>query len=69
MLDGKALSAYRDGDLSKAIEAAEGGIGETEFFRFKCFGNGNLHIEFRRMDLVDQLNAIGGRGLPDPDRD
>lgn len=69
MLDGKALSAYRDGDLSKAIEAAEGGIGETEFFRFKCFGNGNLHIEFRRMDLVDQLNAIGGRGLPDPARD
>ena len=68
MLDGKALSAYRDGDLSRAIEAAEGGIGETEFFRFKCFLNGNLHLEFKRMDLVDRLNEIGGNALPEPGR-
>ncbi len=69
MLDGKALSAYREGDLCRAIEDTEGGVGETEFFRFKCYGNGNLHLEFRRLDLVQQLNEIGGRGLPDPDRD
>lgn len=69
MLAGEGLSVYRDGDLSKAIEAAEGGTGETEFFRFKCFGNGNLHLEFRRMDLVERLNSIGGTGLPDPARD
>ncbi len=69
MLAGEGLSAYRDGDLCLAIEAAEGGIGETEFFRFKCFRNNNLHLEFKRLELVDQLNAIGGRGLPDPDRD
>ncbi len=69
MLDGKALSAYRDGDLCRTIEAADEGVGETEFFRFRCFRNGNLHIEFKRLDLVEQLNAIGGTGLPDPDRD
>ena len=69
MLDGKALSQYRDGDLCRAIEEAERGIGETEFFRFKCFRNGNLHLEFRRLDLVGQLNAIGGNCLPEPGRD
>jgi len=69
MLAGEGLSAYRNGDLCRAIEDAPGGIGETEFFKFKCFGNGNLHLEFKRMDLVEQLNAIGGNGLPDPARD
>jgi DNA repair protein RadD len=44
-------------------------IDETDYFRFKCFGNGNLHLEFLRLDLVERLNAIGGSGLPDPDRD
>lgn len=68
MLDGKSLSAYRAGDLANAIEAAEAGAGETEFFRYKCYGNGNLHLEFKRMDLVQQLNSIGGRGLPMPER-
>jgi hypothetical protein len=69
MLDGKALSAYRKGDLSTEIDAAPEGIGETDYFRFKCFGNGNLHLEFLRPDLVERLNSIGGSGLPDPDRD
>jgi len=69
MLAGKGLSVYRNGDLAQAIEAAPGGIGETKFFKFKCYGNGNLHLEFTRMDLVKQLNAIGGNGLPDPARD
>jgi hypothetical protein len=26
--------------------------------------NGNLHLEFLRPDLVQQLNMIGGKGLP-----
>jgi hypothetical protein len=68
MLAGEGLSAYRDGDLCRAIQDAPGGIGETDLFRFKCYGNGNLHLEFKRLDLVAELNKIGGRGLPDPDR-
>lgn len=68
MLDGKGLSAYRNGDLATAIENATTASGETDFFKFKCFGNGNLHLEFLRMDLVKQLNSIGGAGLPEPGR-
>jgi hypothetical protein len=68
LLDGRALSAYRGGDLLQQIETVEGPIGETEFFRYKCYGNGNLHLEFRRMDLVQQINSIGGTGLPDPNQ-
>lgn len=69
MLDGKGLSAYRNGDLVTAIENATTASGETDFFKFKCFGNGNLHVEFLRMDLVKKLNSIGGTGLPEPGRD
>ena len=34
--------------------------GETEYFRFKGYRKGSLHIEFRRPDLVTRLNAIAG---------
>lgn len=36
------------------------GTGETPYFKFKCFLNGNLHIEFRRLDLLARLNQIAG---------
>lgn len=36
---------------------------ETEYFKFKWYGNGNLHIEFKRMDLVKELNRIGGASM------
>jgi hypothetical protein len=66
MLDAKPLSAYRNGDLINAINECERGAGETEYFRFKSFLNNNLHLEFRRMDLVQRLNEVGGNGLPMP---
>lgn len=31
---------------------------ETKYFRAKCYSNGNLHLEFRRMDLVHELNSL-----------
>ena len=68
LLDGKPLSAYRNGDLINAIHESRRGVGETEFFRFKCFINSNLHLEFKRMDLVQRLNEVGGNGLPMPGR-
>ena len=68
LLDGKPLSAYRNGDLVNAIHESRRGVGETEFFRFKCFINRNLHLEFKRMDLVQRLNEVGGNGLPMPGR-
>lgn len=36
------------------------GRGETRYFKFRCFKNRNLHLEFRRPDLVDRLNKIAG---------
>ena len=68
MLDGKPLSVYRNGDLINAILESARGTGETEYFRFKSFLNNNLHLEFRRMDLVQRLNEVGGNGLPMPGR-
>jgi hypothetical protein len=68
MLDGKPLSAYRNGDLINAILESGRGTGETEYFRFKAFINTNLHLEFKRMDLVQRLNEVGGNGLPMPGR-
>ena len=68
LLDGTPPSAYRNGDLINAIQESGRGIGETESFRFKCFINGNLHLEFKRTDLVQRLNEVGGRGLPMPGR-
>jgi hypothetical protein len=48
-------------DLSNAINACgKDGKGETEFFAFRAFKNRNLHIRFRRLDLLKQLNAIAG---------
>jgi hypothetical protein len=59
LLDGKG--ALKDGkaDLVKAIQASKDGKGETDYFRFKCFKNNNLHLEFKRLDLVKQLNFFG----------
>lgn len=48
--------------LVVAIDRAKesGGFGETEYFKFRACQNGNLHLEFRRLDLVQKLNEIGG---------
>ena len=53
------IKGYRT-PLLAAINAAEDGIGETKYYKFKCYLNGNLHLEFKRMDLVKKLNAIAG---------
>ncbi|HMA94344.1 MAG TPA: DUF4942 domain-containing protein [Polyangiaceae bacterium] len=53
-----------ESDLRKAINATdpEDARFETEYFRVKTLRNGNLHLEFRRMDLVAKLNEnLGGR--------
>lgn len=61
MLDGKGLIAktYK-GPLSDAIEASPNGAGETEYFAFKCFKNGNLHLTFKRADLLKRFNEVAG---------
>lgn len=59
VLDGQGI--VRDGrpPIIEAIAASSDGTGETAYFRFRCCKNRNLHLEFKRMDLVKKLNALG----------
>jgi len=34
--------------------------GETEYFEFRCCRNGNLHLRFKRLDLLKRLNEVAG---------
>ncbi len=59
LLDGKGVMRENKGPLVMAINATEKtGRGETEYFRFRCYKNRNLHLEFKRLDLVKQLNGL-----------
>lgn len=60
MLDGRGPIKGYNGPLIDAIQASTTGTGETDFFEFKCFKNGNLHLKFKKQDLVDRLNYIAG---------
>ncbi len=55
-------------DLENAIGVSgTAGVGETEFFRFKCFRNGNLHLEFLQLEHLATFNRIaGGLNLKPP---
>lgn len=65
MLDG---APKVENELKAAICASPDGAGETRWFRFRCFRNGNLHLTFTRPDLVHEINRIGGAsGLRSPD--
>ena len=59
LLDGKGIIKGSNGPLVEAINSTVG-VGETEYFRFKCFINSNLHLEFKRQDLLDKFNQIAG---------
>ncbi len=58
-LDGKGVVKSHFGPLSDAIRTCDG-QGETDYFKFRCYLNGNLHLEFRRLDLLSEFNRIGG---------
>jgi hypothetical protein len=58
VLDGKGVMREHKGPLCRAIEASPDGRGETDYFRFRCFKNRNLHLEMKRLDLVRQLNLL-----------
>ncbi|WP_243374595.1 DUF4942 domain-containing protein [Geotalea sp. SG265] len=60
MLDGRGPLKTHHGPLYDAINDSPDGTGETDFFRFRCCLNGNLHIEFKRPDLVAKVNSIAG---------
>jgi len=61
MLEGKSMmdNSYRS-PLIDAINSSESNTVETDYFFCRMYGNCNLHIEFKRMDLVKEFNAISG---------
>ena len=61
-LDGKGTPKYPDDlvtGLSETIRK-KAAVAETPYFRCKWYRNGNLHVEFKRLDLLKELNRIGG---------
>lgn len=63
LLDGKGVMRQNRGPLVNAINESKTGRGETDYFRFKCFNNRNLHLEFKRLDLVKALNLLAAGEL------
>lgn len=60
MIDGKGPIKSYHGPLYDAITDSPDGMGSTEYFKFRCCLNGNLHLEFLKPALVAKLNAVAG---------
>lgn len=60
LADGKG--GAKEPTLVQVIHTAEktGRECTTEYFKCRWYKNGNMHIEFLRMDLVEKINAIAG---------
>ena len=61
-LDGQAVVEGYKCQLIDAINTSPDGRGETTYFRFRACQNRNLHLWFKRLDLVATLNAIAADG-------
>lgn len=64
LLDGKGVAKHPDDLVTQIAVAGRDGKAccETEYFRCNWYKNSNLHIEFRRPDLVTALNKLAGSG-------
>lgn len=65
LLDGKGVPRYPADLVSTMQTAMAAGQDQctTPYFRIKWFKNGNGHIEFLRLDLLQKFNGIAGKGL------
>jgi len=50
-------------DAVQSSETSGSGRGETDYFKFQCYANGNLHLTIKRADLLAELNRVGGQGI------
>jgi hypothetical protein len=68
VLDGKPEPDHRQGLQHQIHEAYKWGAGTDrlmhEYFELRWFLKGTGHLTFRRLDLVDKLNAILARYFP-----
>jgi hypothetical protein len=61
-LDGQSVLGGYTSPVCDAVESTKDGEGETPYFKFRACANGNLHLRFKRPDLVAALNAVAGDG-------
>ena len=68
LLDGKGTAKNGSAAVTAIEEARLKGmqIAETDYFKFKWFKNGNCHIQFKRMDLVNKMNQVAGENILRP---
>jgi hypothetical protein len=59
-LDGRGAIQGYEPEIETAIKASPDGEGETDLFKFRCCRNRNLHLAFRRPDLLARFNAVAG---------
>jgi hypothetical protein len=61
LLDGAGLMRSHHGPFSAAITTSgPKGTGSTDYFKFRCCKNGNLHLESLREDLLKEFNRRAG---------
>jgi hypothetical protein len=60
-LDGQGLtSKHHYSAVQISVQESKASEGETPLFNWKAFKNGNLHLRFKRLDLLAKLNAKAG---------
>lgn len=57
---GPMNDSYRSPLIDAINTSGNEGKGATPYFKFKCYHNGNLHIEFIRRDILQRFNAVAG---------
>jgi hypothetical protein len=65
VLDGKPEPDHRNGMYSLVLGAKHTRVIDTDYISAKLFENGNIHINFKRLDIVDAMNGILHRHYPD----
>lgn len=60
LLDGKGPLQSHTAEFAGVLNSSPAGEGETEYFRFRAHKNRNLHVWFKRMDLVERMNEMAG---------
>ncbi len=64
LMDGRSDDQVFRFWLSSELLLSQSGAYEHDFFQVKCFKNGNAHLTFKRMDLVEKLNRILAEAYP-----
>lgn len=59
-LDGQGVITGYESELETAIKTSADGEGETPLFTFRACLNRNLHLTFKRADLLARFNALAG---------